>query len=70
MKANKVIIVVLNISHSTFGIFVQIDFNIRRRDIALLILVPSDSCPPITFVFFYYIEQFSFCYRNCSFILT
>lgn len=70
VKANKTIIIALNIGHSTFGIFVQIDFNIGRGDIALLIFVPPDPRPPVPFVLFYDIEHLSFCYRDCSFILT
>lgn len=50
------------LSLGIFGVFVQIDFDVRGGDIALLVLAPPDAGPPVPFVFLDDIQGFSFCY--------
>lgn len=60
----------LNVCHSTFGICFQEDLDIGCRDISFLLLIPSDSCPAISFVFFYDVQQLALCYGDSAFVMT
>lgn len=60
----------LNVCHSTFGICFQEDLNIGCGDVSFLLLIPSDSCPAVSFVFFNDIQQLALRYGDSAFIMT
>lgn len=60
----------LDVSLGTFGIFVQINFDIRCWDITLLLFAPADPRPSISFILLNDVQYFTFCNRYGSFIFT
>lgn len=60
----------LNVCHSTFGICFQKDLNVRCGDVSLLILVPPNSRPAVSFVFFYNVQQLAFGHRDGALVMA
>lgn len=60
----------LNVCHSTFGICFQKDLDVGCGDVSLLVLVPAHSCPAVSFVFFYDVQQLSLCHGDSALIMT
>lgn len=60
----------LNVCHSTFGICFQEDLNIGGGDVSFLVLVSAHSCPAVSFVFFYDVQDLAFCHGDGAFIVT
>lgn len=60
----------LNVCHSTFGICFQEDLNIRGGDVSFLVLVSAHSCPAVSFVFFYDVQELAFRHGDGAFIVT
>lgn len=60
----------LDVSLSTFGVFVQVNFDVGGGDVALLFLAPPDPRPAVALVFLDDAQDLALCYRYGSFVFT
>lgn len=60
----------LNVCHSTFGICFQKDLDVGCGDVSLLVLVPAHSCPAVSFVLFYDVQQLALRHGDGALVMT
>lgn len=60
----------LNVCHSTFGICFQKDLDVGRGNVSLLVLVPANSRPAVSFVLLYDVQQLALCHGDGALVMT